>query len=489
MEAGVHAFARTLVLVSRGIAGQNELMSAAWMNGSALAHGLRRLTIGAGLGAAAASLVTAAGCRGDDIYFDCEYQAEQFRETADGEGLLLDDVPKGDPFPVAIKFSEIGVNKLLEGVVGQDVPFTGELPFVWFSGPGTLELEATTAPVLELEALEGCPTCVQYSFDFNCILYDAGGKPKGAGVGSVKFRVPLVLEPRGEDATALIADYDRLRVQKLELNAFGLESEEYPGLVDALGLFMGDKIRESYGPTELLILDSWEIGAGDIKLLARRLLVFPEDNTLVLAMQSNLPLPPGGGLELDGEMGMGVPMQLEFDIALFEAMVERLLAEGDIPRVYDEDGNPSEDGNYGVTLDHLTGPPDDQEFMTTQFRVWRFAEGYCGYATATMDLDVGLEQGQGGGVTLSAGDIAVLGGQGAGAVAATESELVDDNQDVVESFRSGIVENLGTTINYNALAIEGSSIVFETLAKDVKSTHLETWIDFIVVEAPDEPDP
>lgn len=247
---------------------------------------------------------------------------------------------------------------------------------------------------------------------------------------------------------------------------------------------MQDKIQETYDPTELLTLDSWEIGDGDLKLLARRLLVFPEDNTLILAMQSNLPLPPGGGLELDGEMPMGVPMQLEFDIALFESMVERLLADGDIPRVYDDEGNPTDDGNYGVTLDHIVGPPDDQEFMTTQFRVWRFAEGYCGYATATMDLDVGLEDG--GGVTLTAGDVAVLGGQGAGAAAAEEDQIVEDNQDVVESFRSGIVENLATTINYDALAIEGSAIVFETLAKDVKADHLETWLDFTVVEAPEE---
>jgi hypothetical protein len=232
-----------------------------------------------------------------------------------------------------------------------------------------------------------------------------------------------------------------------------------------------------------LTLASWEIGQNNVRLLARKLFVFPEEDTLVLAMQSNLPLPIGGGLEVNGEIPIpGVPMLVDFDISMFEAMVERLLQEGEIPRVYDEDGKADEDGNYGVTLDHIVGAAQGQEFMTTQFKVWRFSEGYCGYAIATMDLDVDVVEGQG--VVLTAGDVAVLGGQGAGSVASQEDELVQENEDVVDNFRSGVADSLGTTINYDALAIEGSNVVFETLEKNVYPDHLETYIDFTVVEAP-----
>lgn len=448
---------------------------------------VRRLIGGAALGVLLGAL--GASCRGpgDDYTFDCDYQEEQFRAAVAGEGQLLESVPHGEPYPVAIKFSEQGVNDLLEGVVGTDVPFTGELPFVWYTGPATLQFEPTSPPVIELESLEGCPTCVQYSFDFSTVMYGPDGQPEGAGVGSVKFRIPLELQPKGDEATVLIADYSRLRVQDLYLNAFGLETEEHEGLVGALGLFMEKKIQELYGPTELLTLDSWEIGNNDVRLLARKLIVFPEENTLVLAMQSNLPLPPGGGLEIDGEMPMGFQMMLDFDISMFQAMIERLLEEGEIPRIYDENGNPDEDGNYGVTLDHIRGAAQGQEFMTTQFKVWRFADGYCGYALATMDLDVDIEEGKG--VILEAGEVAVLGGQGAGSVASKEQELVDENQDVVETFRSGVAGNLGTTINYDALAIEGSNIIFDTGAKDVYPDHLEVWINFLVVEAPPSPGP
>ncbi len=444
---------------------------------------LRRLIGGATLGASVGLIATlAGGCRGEDVYFDCNDQEAAFREVAASEGALLDPTPQGEPYPVALKFSEDGLNRLLEGVVGQDVPFTGELPFVWFSGPGTLHFEATSAPVIELVSLEGCPTCVQYSIDFNAVLIGATQEAEGAGIGTVKFRIPLELEPDGERATILYADYTRLRVQDLWLSAFGLETEEHMALVAALGQFMEEKIQESYGKTELLHLDSWEIGNNDVRLLARKLIVFPDEDTLAVAMQSNLPLPPGGGLEITGEMPVGVPMLVDFDIAMFEAMVERLLQEGEIPRVYNEDGEPDEDGNYGVTMDYIHGAPAGQEFMTSQFKVWRFADGYCGYAVAQMDLDVDFDADKG--VSITPSEVVVIGGQGSGAVAAQEDELVADNQQVVDTFRDGVAGNLATTINYEALAIEGSSVVFETLAKDVLVDHLEVWVDFFVVENP-----
>ncbi|NVB37202.1 hypothetical protein G6O69_05125 [Pseudenhygromyxa sp. WMMC2535] len=422
------------------------------------------------------------GCRGEDLYFDCEEQSARFLEVAESEGTLLESVPKGDPYPVAIKFSEDGLNRLLEGVVGSDVPFTGELPFVWFSGPGTLEFEATSDPVIELESLEGCSTCVQYSFDFNTVLIGIDEEPEGAGIGSVKFRVPIILREQSETSTVLIADYSNLRVQDLWLSAFGLVTEDHEALVGALGRFMEEKIQETYGETELLTLDSWEIGNGDVRLLARKLLVFPEEDTMALAMQSNLPLPAGGGLDITGEMPTGIPMVLDFDIAMLQAMIERMLTEGEIPRRYDEDGVPDEEGTYGVTFESLEGQPNGQA-LDSQFRVWRIADGYCGYALASMGIDVDLDD-ETSAITLSAGEVTVLSGQGSGAVAAEETQLVEDNQQVVETFREGVTDNLGTTLNYDALAIEGSSIIFETKARDVYEDHLEAWIDFFVVENP-----
>ncbi len=438
----------------------------------------RSATLGALLGGLCGLTLASVGCRGEDVYFDCEDYDAQFRATADSEGILLPNVPKGEPYPVALKFSEDGLNKLLEGVVDNDVPFTGELPFFWFTGPGTLLFEPTSDPVIDLESLEGCPTCVQYSLDFNVVLLGADGDFEGAGIGTVKMRIPLELRQEGEDEVVLFADYSRLRIQDLWLSAFGLETEEHESLVGAVAIIMEEEIQESFGQTDLLRLSSWEI-SDDIKLLARKLIVFPEQDTLVLAMQSNLPLPAGGGLAIDGEMPMGVPMTVDFDTAIFRSMIERLLAEGKIARIYDEDGEADPEGNYAVTVDSLVGAPNSNKF-TAQFKVWRIADGYCGYAVASMDIDVDLnEEGE---VVLTPGEVVVLEGEGSGAVAAEEKQLVEDNQKVVDQFKAGVASNLETTINYDGLGMEGSLIYFETLAVDVEPERLSTWIDFLVVE-------
>jgi hypothetical protein len=428
------------------------------------------------------ALALVGGCRGEDVYFDCAEQEVAFRSAADGEGALLDPLPKGEPYPVALKFSQEGLNRLLEGVVGKEVPFTGELPFFWFSGPGKLQFQQTSEPVIDLESLEGCATCVLYSFDFNVVLVGANGDFQGAGIGSVDLRIPLELrEVEGADEVVLLADYSRLRVQDLWLSAFGLVTEEHEALVGAVAVLLEEEVQASFGEVELLRLGSWQIGESGVKLLARKLLVFPEDDTLALAMQSNLPLPAGGGLTIDGVMPMGVPMTLTFDISLFQSMIERLLASGEIARIYDEDGKADEGGNYGVTFDSLVGA-DTQNRMNTQFKVWRFADGYCGYAVAAMDLDVELSET--GGVALTAGDVAVLAGQGSGAVAAQDDDLVAENQGVVANFKDSVANNLGATINYDALATEGSTVIFETLAVEVEPEYLETWIDFFVVANP-----
>lgn len=422
------------------------------------------------------------GCRGEDVYFDCAEREAEFREVADVEGQLLDPVPKGEPWPVAIKFSEEGLNRLLSGVVGKEVPFTGELPFFWFTGPGTLHFTQTSDPVLDLESLEGCSTCILYSFDFNVVLIGANGTPQGAGIGSVDLRIPLELhEEPATDEVVLIADYGRLRVQNLWLSAFGLESEEHPALVGAVAELLEEDVNMNFGEVELLRLGSWEIGESGVKLLARKLIIFPEQDVLALAMQSNLALPAGGGLELDGDMPMGIPMTVSFDTALFHAMIERLLASGDIARVYDEDGKPDPEGNFGVTFDSLIGS-DTQNRLLTQFKVWRFADGYCGYAVAAMDLDVSIDETDA--VALAAGEVSVLSGQGSGAVAADDDELVEQNQGVVENFKTSVAANLATSINYDALDMEGSSVIFDTKAVDVEPDVLETWIDFFIVADP-----
>ena len=89
----------------------------------------------------AAGLALSAGCRGEDLSFDCDYQSERFAEEVDAEGALLPEPPDGAPYPVAVVVSETGLDRLVKAVVGDQIPFAGSLPLAGFDADNGAALE------------------------------------------------------------------------------------------------------------------------------------------------------------------------------------------------------------------------------------------------------------------------------------------------------------------------------------------------------------
>ena len=118
--------------------------------------------------------------------------------------------------------------------------------------------------------------------------------------------------------------------------------------------------------------------------------------------------------------------------------------------------------------------------LTVQFKVWRIDEGYCGYAVAEMplllDTDMAFTK-----VTITPGDATVVEGEGIGAAAAEEDKLVDDNQELVEEFRTSLSEQVGSTFNYEELDLEGSHILFNTVGVAANPAALETFLEITVL--------
>jgi len=114
--------------------------------------------------------------------------------------------------------------------------------------------------------------------------------------------------------------------------------------------------------------------------------------------------------------------------------------------------------------------------------VWRTQDGYCGYADALTTLQLGLD----GNDAISVAptdDLRVTGGEGIGEIAATDEELVDKNKNLIENFKKSLSEQVGITVNYKELAVEGSTILFDTLALRVEADKIDIDIDFQVVAA------
>ncbi len=415
-----------------------------------------------------------AACRGDNLNFDCDFQAEAFEVEVAREGRLHDTIPEGGPYPVAMMLSEAGINELLNNTVNTNVPFTGTIPF----GPVLLEFKPDGEPEIELRDTLGCVDCVVFAMPFEVDLADADGSIS-SGAGTVRLAIPLRLETQGETDATLIAAYEEIKIEELNFSVYGFDSQEHEALGTAIQTLMEEKLRQIYGATPLMTLNSWQLGTGQVKLLAREIFVFPQEKTLALAMQTNLVLPEGAGLQKP-VLDNGIKMGLAFHDTIFQAVSERMLTEGEVPRRYDEAGEPSDDGLYGVTIERLTGSDTGNRFDSL-FRVWRIRDGYCGYAQAQMWLDVDHDGSQ---VLVRPTEVVVQDGQGAGAVAAEEEELVEDNLDVVDTFKNALADQIGLTVNYDAISLDGNSMVIDLQEVRVNPTGLFLDLDFFVVEDP-----
>src|SRR5690606_14426020 len=139
-------------------------------------------------------------------------------------------------------------------------------------------------------------------------------------------------------------------IQDLSLWIYGIDSAEHDALTGALKVLITEQIQEDFGPLPLLEIGSWTIGQGQVRLLARELIVQPNDGKLVLGMHTNLPLPHGAGLNHRGTQPVDHPMAVSMDTSLFLPMSHRMSDEGEIARPSDKDGEPVPSGIYGVTL-------------------------------------------------------------------------------------------------------------------------------------------
>ncbi len=423
-------------------------------------------------------------CRGDDRELDCSAQAEAFAAAYADDGVLLPDIAESTSYPMAMVLSEEGVNRLLTGVVGGNVPFASVLNV----GPFSLRFIPQSVPTIAIVPVPNCPRCVLFSVDFDFQIENDDGSPGGAGIGSAEMSIPLRLQQNDDGSSSLVARYDAATILAMPINTMGFDSAEYPGFEGALRYLATQALREQFAVTELLRFQPWTIGGNEVKLAAREFALFTDTRVLSLAMQTNLDLPDGVAIRVGEALPMGVPMALQMHPGLLLGMSRRMVTEGVISRTYDDNGNPDPNGLYGVTLENIgVNPIPNSNKLDVGFRVWRTSEGYCGYADAITALQLGLAPGNQSITVTPTDDLRVTGGEGVGKIAKDNDELIERNKQVVETFKKDLSEQIGITINYNDIGVEGSRILFSTDALIVEDDKIDIIIDFTVV-ADEDPD-
>lgn len=453
-----------------------------------MTHRRPRSTFGRYLGCFALGLVACdlESClRGPPTVEDCSYFSTEYEAAIAGDGELLAEIPDKPNFPMALVISEEGVNKLLFGVTGSMVPFASALEL----GLGELRFTPTSDPVAKLVSEPGCHRCVDFSFDFSFELLNNGEQSQGAGIGSAALRIPLSLEPvAGEqDTTALVAHYEATVAGPPGINVMGVDTEEFPELDKALAILITEKLRAQYGPTEVIRFAPWTIGTESVKLAAREFAVFPDTGVMALGLQTNLDLPKAAAIEVGQALPQGVPMLVQMHPLLLFGMAQRMITEGVIPRRYNDDGQADPEGLQAVTLTSLEATALSDSDVDVEFRVWRTGGGYCGYANAVTTLTMAIEDdGINDRISVTPTDnLRVLDGEGVGELYEDNQQLVDDNKRLVDAFRQDLASQIGVTVNYSEISVEGANIVFDALALKVSDKSIDILLDFLVLDQAD----
>ena len=202
---------------------------------------------------------------GESLNQDCIETAVALDEALSKEGRLEEEIQEEAPFPMTLLLSQDSLNALFRSVAEQSLePISltlGELL--------GFEVTATVTPALPLiriEAVEDCETCIVTEVSFGLSL-DVAGFSLGAE-GDATYQFPVRIEAEGVELSRVLADFDRSLFQQLDLRVTEELEFELPfvelttnDVIDYaepyLTDYLNELVQDSYGTTELFALKPW----------------------------------------------------------------------------------------------------------------------------------------------------------------------------------------------------------------------------------------
>lgn len=432
---------------------------------TSLSH-LARQTLRLGL---ISSLILGLGCQElEDLDIegllgeDCQESAIALEDALDSEGNLSMEIAEEAPYPMSIIVSQDALNRLFASVAENGIdPITlsvGEL--LGFEIRVTVSPEL---PLIQIEAVENCATCIVTEVSFGLAVHVASFTI--GAQGHARYQFPVRMEPEGMEATHVFGDFDQSTFQTLELQVTDDADFSIPfvdlsvnDIIDYLEPdlrdYVNELVQESYGAVELFTLEPWVIGNGDVKLLGRGPILYPEHRTLIIGIHTNLVQPLSESVELQPTLPEGADLGMQFHPELVQVMVQRMMHEGHISRVYDESGSAmmsnemtiNEDGlasSFDVTLSTLEQSRSESDLLTAGFTLWRTEDYLCGSAELVAELGASVGDG---GIRLTAQNIRIERGEGTFGILA---ETVDDWLE--SDFMRDVIDVSEFTLNYDEL--------------------------------------
>ena len=225
----------------------------------------------------------------------CDESAMSLAAVLNEEGKLSTEIAEEPPFPMSIIVSQASLNELFASVSDQGIdPITLSLGSIL--GVDVDVIVSPDLPKIQIEAVEECTTCIVTEVSFG-LAVRAAGFTIGAE-GTARYQFPVRMEPEGLEATHVFGDFDQSQFQTLDLRVTDDADFEIPlvdlSVNDLIDLaeptvkdYVNELVQEEYGAVKLFTLEPWEIGNGDVKLLGRGPLLYPEHKTLVIGIHTN----------------------------------------------------------------------------------------------------------------------------------------------------------------------------------------------------------
>jgi hypothetical protein len=368
---------------------------------------------------------------------NCTEFSDEYGAEIEASGHLLSSVPATtESYPMALVLSQDAINGLFGRLADTQLPELSESATVMGQSLGVSV--RPSLPLLSVGGQGSCRDCLGANVPFDVGLSMAGfDLPRGSG--AIRVQMPVRLVPEGDQQTALVAEFQRIEVLGLELDfARSLMGDIYDVVEPLVSTALTRFLQSRFADARILTLDSWEIGAGEVFLAGRGPFVFPEAGTMVVAMQSNLPLATGATVEAQAQLPPGADLGVVIHPGLLGSMGRRMLFEGVIPQSYDEQGNADEGGATRLTLRSVSAAGDG--LLRAQAQLWRTGSA-CG--SADLSASIGFAANPSG-VSFAVRDIEVSGGRGSG-------QLLERADQLAGGFLDALVDTLEVTVNYDEI--------------------------------------
>ena len=397
------------------------------------------------LGVMLAATAVLSGMAGCDVLdsiagSSCSTFVAEYDQEMQSSGVLLETIPaQPQNFPMGLVLNTRAINWLFARLADTELPEISES----FRVLGQ-EVSLVVQPEIPLFAIGGnarCPECLSAVVPLSIGVGINNPDPR-RGSGQLMLQMPVTMVPVDNRKTSLVAQFQGLEITGIDIELpVDLPANVLNPAEDLAASLLTEYLASRFRDARIATFDSWELGQGQILLAGRGPFVFPESETMLIAMQSNLPLAQTTTLDVQTTLPEGADIGFVFHPALLLSLSRRMNFEGVVPSEVDDAGNSfdSASGEAGNRVTLQTMETTEDGLLRTSARIWR-TDSFCG--TADLQASMGLSIGDGG-FAFTVQDVEITGGRGFGSLLGNSwagGELLNS-----------LLSTLDITVNYNQI--------------------------------------